>query len=67
MGLPQSLWRRVHAKLYGGEYDATDSFAVQFVEDEGRRRLACAKEGGLKKEEDVWLIDHGMISSHYMI
>lgn len=60
MGLPQKLWRRVHAKLYGGEYDATDAFAVQFVEDEGRRRLACASEEGLKAGADVWVIDHGI-------
>ena len=56
MGLPTNLQRKLFNKLKFQDFDAGQSVQMLIDEEDSRMYLRATKE--LKKEEDVFLIDH---------
>lgn len=55
MRLPAPLMHTVYSKLLASQFDALDSFEVQYVEDEGFQMVA---KRDLEAGKDVWILDH---------
>ena len=56
MGYPQSLERRLFAKLKFEDYDLGEKVQMMFDEDDDRMYLRTLNE--MKKDGDVFLVDH---------
>jgi tubulin--tyrosine ligase-like protein 12 len=57
-GIPPSLHERLYSKLADEVFDGGDVFAVDPCEGGRQRRLVLAAEAPLKRESDVFLVDH---------
>lgn len=57
-GLPPSLHEKLFHKLSADVFDGGSFFQIEPCEGGRQRRLVLATEGGLRKHEDVFLIDH---------
>jgi hypothetical protein len=63
MDLPEHLWPVLHHKISREQFDAADSFRVEYVEADlddadGGFRLVVEPASGLPAEGDVWLVEH---------
>lgn len=57
-GIPPSLHERLYRKLADEVFDGGEVFAVEPCEGGRQRRLVLAAEDPLRRESDVFLVDH---------
>ncbi|KAK3150649.1 hypothetical protein QOZ80_3AG0235910 [Eleusine coracana subsp. coracana] len=57
-GIPPSLHERLYRKLADEVFDGGEVFAVEPCEEGRQRRLVLAADAPLRRESDVFLVDH---------
>ncbi|KAG0585973.1 hypothetical protein KC19_2G053400 [Ceratodon purpureus] len=57
-GVPPSLHEKLFHKLSADVFDGGRLFQIEPCEGGRQRRLVLASDGGLRKHEDVFLVDH---------
>ncbi len=57
--IPKKLWSKIYQKLFNNQFDAGICFTFSFDPDlEPHKRYEVLAKEALKKEDDIWLIEH---------
>ncbi|XP_071721457.1 uncharacterized protein [Rutidosis leptorrhynchoides] len=59
-GIPPSLYRKLFEKLSTETFDGGNYFQVEPVDDGRQRRLVLTSSDSMKKESNIFLVDHAL-------